>query len=127
MSTVEPASIPPPPPKPPTVSDTQLALAVYVLYLVGFFTAITALVGVVIAYVQIDKADDMLRTHYRFQIRTFWIGLLYVVIGALSVIIIVGIFILLWWFIWTLVRCVKGLLALNEHRSIQNPGSWLFG
>ena len=127
MSTVEPASIPPPPPRPPAVSDTQLALAVYVLYLAGFFTMITALVGVIIAHAQVDKADDMLRTHYRFQIRTFWIGLLYVVVGALSVIVIVGIFILLWWFIWTLVRCVKGLLALNENRPIQNPGSWLFG
>ncbi|HEX5211688.1 MAG TPA: hypothetical protein VFW22_08140 [Pseudolabrys sp.] len=127
MSTVEPASIPPPPPRPPAVSDTQLAFAVYVLYLVGFFTAITALVGVIIAYAQVDKADDMLRTHYRFQIRTFWIGLVYVVIGALSAIVIVGFFILLWWFIWTLVRCVKGLLALNEGRPIANPGSWLFG
>lgn len=127
MSTVDPASIPPPPPRPPAVSDAQLALAVYVLYLAGFITMITALVGVIIAYAQADKADDMLRTHYRFQIRTFWIGLLYLVIGALSAIVIVGIFVLLWWFIWTLVRCVKGLLALNEHRPIQNPESWLFG
>ena len=128
MSAFEPASaLPPPPPRPPAVSDTQLALAVYILYLVGFFTAITALVGVIIAYAQIDKAGDMLRSHYRFQIRTFWIGLLYVVIGALSAIVVVGFFILLWWFIWTLVRCVKGLLALNEHRPIPNPGSWLFG
>ena len=126
MSAIEPPSIPPSP-RPPAVSDTQLALAVYVLYFAGFFTMITALIGVIIAYVQIDKADDMLRTHYRFQIRTFWIGLLYIVIGALSAIVIVGIFILLWWFIWTLVRCVKGLLALNENRPIQNPGSWLFG
>ena len=101
--------------------------AVQRLYFAGFFTMITALIGVIIAYVQIDKADDMLRTHYRFQIRTFWIGLLYIVIGALSAIVIVGIIILLWWFIWTLVRCVKGLLALNENRPIQNPGSWLFG
>jgi uncharacterized membrane protein len=108
MSAVEPPSTPPPP-RPPAVSDTQLALAVYVLYFAGFFTMITALVGVIIAYAQVDKADDMLRTHY------------------LSAIVIVGIFILLWWFIWTLVRCVKGLLALNENRPIQNPGSWLFG
>jgi uncharacterized membrane protein len=34
---------------------------------------------------------------------------------------------LLWWFIWTLVRCVKGLLALNAHEPIANPKSWLFG
>jgi len=130
MSAFEPASPPPPPPprpKPPAVSDAQLTLAVYILYIVGYFNAITALVGVIIAYVQVDKADDMLRTHYRFQIRTFWIGLLYLVIGALSVLVIVGIFILLWWFVWTLVRCVKGLLALNEGRPIADPNSWLFG
>ena len=125
MSAVDPAF--PPPPRPPAVSDNQLALAVYILYIVGFFTMITALVGVIIAYVQVDKADDMLRTHYRFQIRTFWIGLAYLVIGALTAIVIVGFFILLWWFIWTLVRCVKGLLALDEGRPIANPGSWLFG
>jgi len=34
---------------------------------------------------------------------------------------------LLFWFIWTLVRTVKGVLALNENRPIANPTSWLFG
>lgn len=130
MSAVDPALVPPPPPPPqqkPAVSDNQLALAVYVLYLCGFFTAITALVGLIIAYVQFNQADAMLQTHYRFQIRTFWIGLLYLAVGALTAIVIVGFFILLWWFVWTLVRCVKGLLALNENRPIQDPTSWLFG
>jgi len=129
MSAVDPA-LPPPPPPPqqkPAVSDNQLALAVYVLYLCGFFTAITALVGLIIAYVQFNQADAMLQTHYRFQIRTFWIGLLYLAVGVLTAIVIVGFFILLWWFVWTLVRCVKGLLALNENRPIQDPTSWLFG
>lgn len=120
-------SLPEPTPQKPAVSDTQLALAVYVLYLVGYFTAITALVGVIIAHMQIDKADAMLRTHYRFQIRTFWIGLIYIAVGALTAIVGIGFVILLWWFVWSLVRSIKGLLALNENRPIENPGSWLFG
>src|SRR5262249_38257500 len=31
------------------------------------------------------------------------------------------------WFIWSLVRNVKGVLALNENRPIANPSSWMFG
>jgi uncharacterized membrane protein len=69
----------------------------------------------------------MLDTHYRFQIRTFWIGLLYLVVGGILCLVIIGFFILFWWFIWSLVRNVKGLLALNENRPIANPGSWMFG
>jgi uncharacterized membrane protein len=35
--------------------------------------------------------------------------------------------VLFWWFIWSLVRNVKGVLALNEGKPIQNPTSWMFG
>jgi uncharacterized membrane protein len=117
----------PPPPAQPIVSGKQLALAVYILYLASFFIGITGVIGLVIAYVKIDGADPLLRSHYQFQIRTFWIGLLYLVVGALLCLIVIGIAVLVWWFIWTLVRCVKGILALNENRPIANPTSWMFG
>jgi uncharacterized membrane protein len=42
-----------------------------VLYCLGYFTAFTALIGVVIAHVKVDDANPALRTHYQFQIRTF--------------------------------------------------------
>src|SRR5262249_51708283 len=57
-----------------TVSGRQIALIVYILYFVSYFTGITALIGVIIAHVQLPSADGLLNTHYRFQIRTFWIG-----------------------------------------------------
>ncbi len=69
----------------------------------------------------------MLRSHYQWQIRTFWIGILYFVIGVVLCFVLIGILVLLFWFIWTLVRTVKGVLALNENRPIANPTSWLFG
>jgi uncharacterized membrane protein len=122
---------PPPPqvqPAQPIVSNTQLALAVYILYLASYVVGITALVGVIIAHVQIgNTADPMLRSHYQWQIRTFWIGLLYFVIGVVLCFVVVGLFVLLFWFIWTVVRTVKGLLALNENKPIANPTSWMFG
>jgi len=122
---------PPPPPQAPAqpmVSNTQLALAVYILYFASYVVGITALVGVIIAHVQIGSTTDpMLRSHYRWQIRTFWIGLLYLVVGVVLCFVLIGILVLLFWFIWTVVRTVKGLLALNENRPIANPTSWMFG
>ncbi len=102
-------------------------MVVYILYLAGFFTGFTALAGVIIAHMQIGRSDPASDTHFQFQIRTFWIGLLYFVIGAISAVVVVGLLILLWWFIWTLIRCIKGLLAVNSREPIANPKSWLFG
>ena len=48
-------------------------------------------------------------------------------IGGILVLVLVGFLVLLWWFIWSLVRNIKGILALNENRPIANPGSWMFG
>jgi uncharacterized membrane protein len=111
----------------PIVSDDVLAVAVYVLYCAGYFTGISALVGVVIAHLKVDDSDPMLRSHYQFQIRTFWIGLLYLAIGFPLCLLLVGIPILVWWMVWSLVRIIKGIIALNEGRPIANPRSWLFG
>jgi uncharacterized membrane protein len=114
-------------PSQPVVSDTSIALTVYVLYIVGYLTGVTALIGVIIAHVKVADADPLLRSHYQFQIRTFWIGLLYLVVGSVLSLVIIGFAVLLWWFIWSLVRIIKGMLALNERKPIAFPESWMFG
>jgi uncharacterized membrane protein len=114
-------------PNTPIVSDFGLAFAVYVLYLLGFFTGFTAIVGAIIAYMQSDRADEIARTHFRFQTKTFLVGLLYVFIAAITLHVGIGGLVLLWWVIWTVVRCTKGLLALNAGEPIGDPDSWLFG
>jgi uncharacterized membrane protein len=58
-------------PPPPAVSNTTIATIVYVLYFAGFFTGLSALAGVIVAHVQYNTADPLLRSHYQFQIRTF--------------------------------------------------------
>jgi uncharacterized membrane protein len=112
----------------PIVSDTNLALVVYILYCASYVTGgFTAFVGLIIAYVKIGEADPILKSHYQFQIRTFWIGLLYLVVGTVLCLIVIGIFVLLWWFVWSLVRIIKGTLALTDRKPIINPTSWMFG
>jgi uncharacterized membrane protein len=111
----------------PIVSDNMLAVGVYVLYGVGYFTAITALIGVIIAHVKVDDTEPVSQSHYRFQIRTFWIGLLYIAIGIPLCLALIGFPILAWWLIWSLIRIVKGMLLAIDNKPIVNPGSWLFG
>ena len=114
-------------PKMPIISDRGLVLAVYILYVLGFMNGLTALIGAIIAYLQRDAGDAVVQSHFQFQFRTFLIGLLYIVVGAATLHVGLGFLILLWWLVWTLTRCVKGLLALNAGEAIANPNSWLFG
>jgi uncharacterized membrane protein len=111
----------------PLVSDSGLAVIVYVLYCLGYFTGFSALIGVIIAHAKVNDTDPMLRSHYQFQIRTFWIGLLYLAIGIPLSVVLIGLPILIWWFVWSLIRIVKGLIRINERKPIANPKSWLFG
>ncbi|SHM02205.1 Uncharacterized membrane protein [Bradyrhizobium lablabi] len=111
----------------PIVSDNALAVIVYVLYCVGYFTGISALIGVIIAHVKVHDTDPVLRSHYQFQIRTFWIGLLYLAIGIPLCMVLIGIPVLAWWLLWSLIRIIKGIISVNEYKPIANPRSWLFG
>jgi len=109
------------------IDNPTLALVIYILYIIGYFTGITALIGVIIAHIQSGSDNGYIQSHYRFQIRTFWIGLLYLIVGSVLSYVIVGIPILIWWLIWSLIRIIKGILLLNKHAPIPKPVSWGFG
>ena len=64
---------------------------------------------------------------FQFQIRTFWIGLLYLAIGIPLRMVLIGIPVLGWWLLWSLIRIIKGFIALNDNEPIANPGCWRFG
>ncbi len=110
----------------PTKSTDSSAKIVYILYIVGAFIGLAGIVGVIIAYVNKDDAPEWLKTHYQFQIRTFWIGALYLIIGSLLSLILIGWLVLLFWVIWLIVRSVKGLKLLDAKQAHPNPTTWLF-
>ena len=113
--------------KNPIIDDRGLAFTVYILYFLGYVTGITSIIGVMIAYFQDRSANSELVSHFIFQIRTFWIGLAYLIAGGIFLHVGIGFLILLWGFVWSLMRNVKGILALNRSEPITNPYSWLFG
>ena len=109
-----------------TETNTSIAKVNYILLIVGTIIGITGLIAVIMAYVNNDEEKDWLQTHYRFQIRTFWIGFLYFFIGAATIQVVIGYLILLFTFFWMIIRCAKGLKQLEKNQPVKNLESWLF-
>ena len=122
-----------------TTEDRVLPAVVYGLHLLGLVNGLTILVGLVVAYINLDKAGPRMRTHYDFQIRTFWIGLaiflslgLLIGISAILSLVLIGIpflmlFLFLWGAVgvWFAVRCIVGLVYISQDQAYPRPNTWL--
>ena len=100
-----------------------VATVVYALLAAGFFVGITWIIAVIVDYVKKDDArGTWLESHFRWQIRTFWFGLLWVALCGAFVIVTLGVGILIAWLplvmvsVWFVYRIVRGWLALRDRR-----------
>ncbi len=107
-------------------STERPAKIIYILYLFGIIFDITGIIGVIMAYINKSDAPEWLQSHYRFQIRTFWIGVLYMMIGVILTLALIGYLIILFWVIWLIVRCIKGMKTLDNKQAHPNPTGWMF-
>lgn len=108
-------------------NHADMAKAVYILYAVGYVVGITWVIGVVIAYVYRTDAPDWLKTHFTFQIWTFWIGLAASIVGAITAAIIIGFLIWLALLVWSIIRLVKGWKWLADGQPVPKPTSLMLG
>ena len=118
--------------QPAPVVDTGNLLSnipqlVYLLNLGGFVIAVLPLIGLVLAYVNRDRATPLERSHYDFQISTFWRGIVILLAGVVTVFFLVGWLVILFWVIWTIIRNVKGLTALGRKEPMPAGIGWGFG
>lgn len=100
-------------------------LLIYILYFAALIIGITAVIGLVWAYMEKNNASEWLQTHYVFLIHTFWKGLLYFVVGMILSIIYVGFLVLIGLVIWWIIRCIKGVQLLRKHEPVSDPTGWL--
>jgi uncharacterized membrane protein len=97
-----------------------LTMVVYALQVLSVFVGITAIVGVIINYVKReDAAGTLYESHFDWQIRTFWWGLVWTVIGFV-LLFAFGLGLLVWFVagIWALYRVIKGFLKLNDNQPV---------
>jgi uncharacterized membrane protein len=119
--------------------DRTMPAIVYALYLIGIANGLTVLLGLVLAYLNRDRASPRMRSHYTFLIRTCWLWFAWVLIGLALVfwggifsLILVGLpFFGLGWMIlglvhvWFAVRAIVGVIYLARDEAYPRPYSWL--
>lgn len=102
-------------------SAKTLTAVIYALYAASFLVGISALVAIVINYVkQNDVTGTFLESHFRWQIRTFWFGLLWGIIGGITSLILIGWLVLLANAVWIIYRLVVGWINLNDNKPMYN-------
>ncbi len=128
-------------PDPSLVTLTHVTYALHALGLaIGAFGASTvigafvfgwpSIIAVIINYVKKgDARGTWLESHFRWQIRTFWLALAWVVlialVGGVLTLVLVG-FAILWiglllLGIWAIYRIARGWLALKDRRPMPLP------
>jgi uncharacterized membrane protein len=92
---------------------------VYILQGVGFFVGVTWIAAVIINHVKRgEAADSWVDSHFRWQVRTFWFGLLWGVVGALLSVVVIGLAVLAANYIWLIYRVVKGWLDFSAGKAM---------
>jgi uncharacterized membrane protein len=91
----------------------------------AFLTGWPSIIAVILNYVKrAEVRGTWLDSHFSWQIRTFWFALLWLAVGALLFITVVGIpvAVVLWFAtgIWVLYRIIRGWLALSSQKVL--PG-----
>jgi uncharacterized membrane protein len=89
----------------------------------AFLTGWPSIIAVILNYVKRGEArGTWLESHFRWQIRTFWFGLLWVTLCVLFVVLTLGVGMLIAWLplggvgLWFIYRIARGWLALIDHR-----------
>ena len=123
----------------PRPSLVRLAHVIYALHaislLIGIVTAATivgaflfswpSIIAVILNYAKRSEVrGTWLESHFRWQIRTFWFGALWVGLCVLFVIATLGIGIFIAWIplgvvgLWFIYRIASGWLRLLDHRAM---------
>lgn len=115
--------------------DRTLPAVTYALYLLAFATGFTAIIGVIVAYANQASAGPLMRSHYTFLIRTFWIGLVWMILAGMVLgigiplsFILIGIPLLILakimfalGAVWYGLRCIVGVIYLAQGEPYPRP------
>ena len=110
----------------PQIEGVMGLYAIYALILLAVPTlGVSAIIGLLAVLGRQTPTDPVARSHYVFQQRTLLIAAGAAVLGALLIIVGLGVFVLFILALWTLVRGAFGVMRLRADKPIGNPQSWL--
>jgi uncharacterized membrane protein len=95
---------------------------VALLFILSFFTGLTGIIGVILAYVwRGENPSGWEASHYTYHIRSFWIGMAGMILGFILMIVVIGILIMFAAGIWVLIRSVVALLNAQKQAPMPDP------
>ena len=119
-------------PDPSLITTTHIIYGLHTLsILIGLTSAITvvgafvfgvpSIIAVIVNYVnQPNARGTFLESHFRWQIRTFWFALMWILIGFVLFITIIGIpiswIVIVGAGIWVIYRIARGWLTLQDRK-----------
>ena len=91
--------------------------------LIAFLTGWPSIIAVLLNYLQVnDVKGTYLESHFRWQIRTFWFALFWLVVSAILAITVIGLpaAILIAWVtgLWVLYRILRGVFRLMNNQAM---------
>jgi uncharacterized membrane protein len=102
--------------------DIEITHVIYGLMAAGYVTGgLGSIAAIILNYIKIDDVKGTpLEGHFRWQMRTFWWGLLWGALSVLLMFVVIGFFTLIAAVIWNIYRIAKGWMRLNDGKPIDS-------
>lgn len=99
-------------------------------YVASMVFGLPLIIGLILAYVwKGSPGGDWEISHFRFHIRTFWLGLLLGVLALVPTLLtltLAGFILYPLLAVWFLVRSIKALLAAQRRDPVANIQTWVW-
>jgi uncharacterized membrane protein len=97
--------------QPTLEAERTVIVAAYILHLVGAVTGVASIIGLVLNYVRRGRYGELSDSHHNWMIRSFWWAILWLVIGFVLRLIVIGWAVMGVTMLWYIYRHVRGLIS----------------
>lgn len=113
--------------KPKPIEGIMGLYSVYAMILFAVPTfGVSALIGLLAVTGRQGPTDELARSHFVYQQRTLWAAALIAALGAILIVVGLGVFVLFALALWTVARGTWGVWKLKNDQPIPAPRSWMF-
>lgn len=98
--------------------DIEITHVIYGLMAAGYVTGgLGTLAAIILNYIKLDEVKGTpLEGHFRWQMRTFWWGMLWAVLSMMLMFVVIGFITIFAVVIWHIYRIAKGWMRLNDGK-----------